>query len=122
MNTRLMTWGGITATVLACIGLGIYFGLAGLSEATDLAGIIGMFVAVAGLGVSVWGVIAARGAQPPGGQVVSGSRIGGGVTQIRTVAGNAQGQGGQSVTDSEVTGPVNQREDIGGDLDRDGSL
>ncbi len=146
MKSRVMIWGGITVTVLACIGLGIYFGFAGLSKATDLSGIIGMFVAVAGLGVSLWGVITAKSAEPVGGQTVTGSVVGGGVNQVSGVGHSVRiggapppatapparptatapgavtaGPGGQSVTDSEVTGPVNQIRDVGGDVDIDGS-
>jgi hypothetical protein len=150
MSTQLMTRGGIAVTVLACIGLGVYFGLAGLSKATDLAGIIGMFIAVAGLGVSVWGVIGARGGQSADGQSVTGSGVSGQVNQVGTVAGSVQiggtpslanapalprtsaaapgsaagsapGQARQSVTDSEVTGTVNQIGNVGDDLDISGS-
>jgi hypothetical protein len=138
-----MTWGGIIVTVLACTGLGIYLALAGLSRATDLASIISMFIAVAGLGVSVWGVIAARGSQPVGGQSVTGSQIGGHVTKVDTVGGSVRigmpppvgaptspfkaatpgpaageaAEGGQSVTDSEVAGTVSHIGSVGDDLD-----
>lgn len=106
MNTRLMIWGGVAVTVLACIGLGVYFGFAGLSKATDLAGIIGMFIAVAGLGVSVWGVIVARGGQSADGQFMTGSRVTGQVNQIGTIRGSARIGG----TASQADAPASRRE------------
>ena len=145
LKTRLMTWGGITIGVLACIGLAVYFSIAGLSKATDLAGIFGLFVAVASFGVSLWGVMIARHAPPAEGQSVAGSQVSGQLNQVDRVGGNvrisgmpspagaaasprpaatagpAPGPGGQSVTDSEVTGTVNQIRNVGGDLDIGGT-
>jgi hypothetical protein len=140
MTSRQIAWCGGAVAVLACAALGIYFGSVGLSKANALAGVIGLFVAVAGLGVSAWGILAARRAQVPGGQVVADSRVGS-INQVGSVGGNARisrgsarpevpassgpvvlptsaaDPGGQTVTGSEVTGTVSQIGNVGGDLD-----
>lgn len=87
MSKRQMAWCGVTAALLACAGLGIYFGFAGLSKANELAGVIGLFVALAGLGVAVWGVVATRPGQPAADQTVARSRAAQ-VNQVGQVSGS----------------------------------
>ncbi|MEW1839212.1 hypothetical protein AB0392_14760 [Nonomuraea angiospora] len=60
MHGRAPIWGGAGVAVVALAGLGTYFALVGLDKADKLASVIGVFVAVAGLGVAVYGLIAGR--------------------------------------------------------------
>lgn len=60
MRARVPVWGGAGVAVAALVGLGVYFATVGLDEADKLASVIGVFVAVAGLGVAVYGLIAER--------------------------------------------------------------
>lgn len=46
--------------VAALAGLGVYFTLVGLEKADKLSSVIGLFVAVAGLGVAVYGLVTDR--------------------------------------------------------------
>lgn len=46
--------------VTAVVGLGVYLTRVGLEDADKLASVLGLFVALAGLGVAVYGVIADR--------------------------------------------------------------
>jgi hypothetical protein len=146
MTSRMKTWCGAAAAAVALIGLAVYFALVGLSKANELASVISALVAVAGLGVSVWGIVGARNASAPGGQVVQDSRISGGVHRVGPVAGNARigvgprpsgsadaqspkaalmtappttafSPGSQSVTGSDVTGGVHEIDSVCGDLD-----
>jgi hypothetical protein len=53
-------WLSLVAGGLMAGALGVTFIVLGLEEADQLAGVVGVFVAVAGLGVSVYGVMPAR--------------------------------------------------------------
>jgi hypothetical protein len=140
---RIAAWAGSILGGLAVAGLGVFFVLTGLDRADKLASVIGVFVGLIGLTISVYGVVLARrGATASGRQTVAGSSIGGGVAQVRGVRGNVRiGPGstmgavprgarrspsapgtapaGQSVVDSAAAGPVRQVDDVGGDLDID---
>lgn len=56
MLGRVFLWGGAVATVAALVGLGVYFVHVGLDDADKLASVIGLFVAVAGLVASLYGL------------------------------------------------------------------
>ncbi|MGW5263596.1 hypothetical protein ACWEQG_21720 [Microbispora sp. NPDC004025] len=53
-------WGGAGVAVAALAALGVYLSRVGLDKADKLASVIGLFVALAGLGVAVYGLIAER--------------------------------------------------------------
>ncbi|WP_438361837.1 hypothetical protein [Micromonospora sicca] len=136
----------ITAGVLVA-GLGSFLAVQGLDKAGKWAGVFGVFVGLAGLGLSVSGAVGAR--RQSRGQSVTDSSVGVGVTQVRGVRGNvrigpsapapatpsapaapqppiagprADGVptwGGQSVTRSWTTGPVRQVDGVDGDVDVD---
>ncbi|MCO6011090.1 hypothetical protein NE236_39655 [Actinoallomurus purpureus] len=134
----------------AAAGLGGYFVAVGLDKADKLASAVSALIGLAGLVVSVYGVILARQATapaspappPPGGQSVTGSTIGGGVTQVRSVGSDLHlgapppglarppavppkpeaGKGvpgEQAVRDARVAGEVTQIDGVGGDADID---
>jgi high-affinity Fe2+/Pb2+ permease len=58
MRGRGLVWAGAAVAVAAPAGLGVYLARVGLQEADQVAGVLGSFVAVAGLGVAVWRLIA----------------------------------------------------------------
>ncbi|MFI6457859.1 hypothetical protein ACIBF6_40660 [Streptosporangium amethystogenes] len=60
MRGRVLVWAGAGIAVAALAGLGVYLSRVGLDEADKLASVIGLFVALAGLGVAVYGVVAGR--------------------------------------------------------------
>ncbi|MET8143559.1 hypothetical protein ABZU32_24935 [Sphaerisporangium sp. NPDC005288] len=60
MAQRALIWGGAAVAVAAAAGLGVYFARVGLDAADKLASVIGVFVALAGLGVAVYGMVADR--------------------------------------------------------------
>ncbi|MEV4456180.1 hypothetical protein [Microbispora sp. NPDC049633] len=53
-------WGGAGVAVAALAALGVYLSQVGLDKADKLASVIGLFVALAGLGVAVYALIAER--------------------------------------------------------------
>ena len=60
MRGRGLTWGGGAAAVLTAAGLAAYVAVVGLYRANELAGVAGVFVGLAGVGVAVFGVIRAH--------------------------------------------------------------
>jgi hypothetical protein len=71
----------------ALVALGLSFVAVGLYEASEIAGVIGAFVGLIGMGLSVYGIVLARRPQSAeragvAGQVVSDSNIGGDNIQI----------------------------------------
>ncbi|HEX3958178.1 MAG TPA: hypothetical protein VHZ03_16330 [Trebonia sp.] len=81
---------------MAAIGMGIYFAEVGLDKATDVATVVGLFVALAGLVVAVYGIRAGRADPAPGSaaepatgdavtNVITGSTINGTVIQGRHI-------------------------------------
>ncbi|MGA5442726.1 hypothetical protein ACPCKW_24850 [Streptomyces griseoincarnatus] len=59
-SQRIAIWALATSFGLACLGLGIYLAKIGLEKANQVSGIVGLFVALAGLAISVWGAINTR--------------------------------------------------------------
>ncbi|GAB3076682.1 hypothetical protein GCM10027186_36690 [Micromonospora schwarzwaldensis] len=127
-------------------GLAAFLAAQNLDRANKLAGVIALFFALAGVGLSAYELIGAR--RAAGGQSVTDSVVGAGVTQVRGVRGDvrigpaapatgtpsaptapppAAGSGtggvptgdGQSVTRSWTAGPVRQVDGAGGDVDID---
>jgi hypothetical protein len=163
MRERVLAWAGGGIAVAVAAGLGVYFAVAGLGKAGQLASVASMFIGLAGLVASVYGVVQAR-REGSGSslaaaedQSVAGSTVEGGITQVRGVTGSVRignapwlsaagaaaappvrsptsglalsvpkpvpeapgGGGGQSVTDSQVGGGVTQVDGAGGDVDID---
>ncbi|MEZ7126623.1 hypothetical protein ACBR40_14955 [Nonomuraea sp. AD125B] len=58
MRRRVLIGGGAVLAMAALVGLGIYFNRVGLDDADKLASVIGLFVAVAGLTMSGYGLVA----------------------------------------------------------------
>ncbi|MEN3537832.1 hypothetical protein AAH991_22150 [Microbispora sp. ZYX-F-249] len=59
-------WGGAGVAVAALAALGVYLSQVGLDKTDKLAGVIGLFAALAGLRVAVYGLVAERGQAAPG--------------------------------------------------------
>ena len=66
MRGRILAWAGGTVAAVAAIGMGIYFAEVGLNKATDVATVAGLFIALAGLVVAVYGMRAGKAAPVPG--------------------------------------------------------
>ncbi|NJP92138.1 hypothetical protein HCN51_22175 [Nonomuraea sp. FMUSA5-5] len=56
MRKRMLVWGGAVVAAVALAALIVYFVRVGLDNADKLASVIGLFVAVAGLAVAVYGL------------------------------------------------------------------
>lgn len=101
MKGRVLTWAGGVIVLAVAAGLGAYFAVAGLGQASQVSSVAAMFVGLAGLAVAACGIgLAHRDAQnlPAGAervQQVDRSTIVGGVTQVRGVRGSV-GLGGPS--------------------------
>ncbi|MFJ8747494.1 hypothetical protein ACIRL2_50230 [Embleya sp. NPDC127516] len=71
---------GVAALVVAglgVVGLGVFFAVAGLDDADKLASVIGVFVGLVGLGLSVYGIVLARRSPPlPGPAAPGGAAVG----------------------------------------------
>lgn len=154
MSGRVLAWVGSAVVVIAAAGLAAYLAVAGLSRANELAGVLSGFVALAGLGIAVYGVVQAHKdavtsdpRRQDGNQSVAETTARS-VTQVKGVTGNvrvgrhsspaapgsslspatrsaapttagANPSGGQTVTGSNVSGDVSQVDGIGGDVDID---
>ncbi|GAA4231714.1 hypothetical protein GCM10022254_29690 [Actinomadura meridiana] len=81
MTRRALTGVGAVVAVMALVGLGAYFAAVGLDDADKLASVLGVFVALAGLAVAVYGLVTSS----------SGS-TGGNTTNVR-MTGTAKGHG-----------------------------
>ncbi|MEV0379058.1 hypothetical protein [Nonomuraea sp. NPDC050643] len=62
MRKRVLVWSGAVAAVAAMVGLGVYFTRVGLEDADKVASVIGVFVALVGLAVAIYGL---RGGRSP---------------------------------------------------------
>lgn len=143
---RVLTWMGVVITLGGCLALGIYFAVLGLDAADKLASVIGAFAAIAGVLLTVIGMVTTRRSRSVGGgQAVSATGVSGDVTQVAGVSGGvrigrtdtppmsppvtenlstAQPAGaptsdGQAVTGSSVGGSVTQVQGVEGDVDID---
>lgn len=145
---RVRRWVVAFAAGMLVTGLGAFLAVQGLDRADKWASVFGLFVGLAGLGLAVAGVVDARqrGSRQIARQSVSGSTVGGGVTQVHGVNGSlrigstavptappssaspssspaksADGSDGiaQLLDRSWTAGPVRQIGDVGGDVDID---
>ncbi|MFI6226671.1 hypothetical protein ACIBCR_05035 [Micromonospora echinospora] len=147
---RTVVWAGLLAVGVALVGLGVFLGVTRLDDADKWGSVVAATVAVLGLPMTAYGLVLAR--RPSGGtdgQSVTGSVVGGGVTQVRGVRGHVRigsvassafnaanppaavaespssgrddpgGSGSQSVTGSWTAGGVRQVDDVGGDVEVD---
>jgi hypothetical protein len=95
MGSRFLIWSGVAVAVAATAGLAALFAVAGLGRADEVASVVGAFIGLAGLGVSVYGLVQARSDAGPGHadgddagrQAVSGSSVGGRTVQVSKAAG-----------------------------------
>jgi hypothetical protein len=60
MKERLLAWSGGLIITVALVGFLVFIAVAGLNQASELAGVVGALVAVAGLALTVAGLVAAR--------------------------------------------------------------
>ncbi|GAA0349124.1 hypothetical protein NE235_11540 [Actinoallomurus spadix] len=60
MTGRVRVWAGSVVGVLALVGLAVYLGTVGLDKADKWASVIGVFVALAAFGVSLYGLLSGR--------------------------------------------------------------
>ncbi|MFE3205843.1 hypothetical protein [Embleya sp. NPDC059237] len=143
MTAKSWAWVGGMVAGAALVGLAVYLAVVGLDEADKWASVLGLFVALAGLVVSMAGVRRER--SSPGGQSVEGSVTSAGIAQVSDTGGSVRitrrGPGvagpppgapgvppvggtppagdGQRVRDSAVGGPVDQVRNTGGDVEID---
>ncbi|MFE5325445.1 hypothetical protein ACFRCG_03350 [Embleya sp. NPDC056575] len=141
MTAKTWAWVGGVVAGAALVGLAVYLVVVGLDEADKWASVLGLFVALVGLVVSVVGVWRERTAS--GGQSVTDGVIAGGVAQVSDTGGNVRitrrGTGpvvppsatpgappsagdtapadGQRVHGGTVSGPVDQVQGTDGDVD-----
>jgi hypothetical protein len=93
---RALTWAGGLVMLAAAAGLGAYFAVAGLDQASKVSSVAVMFIGLAGLVAAAYGIVRAHGdaqntsAGAAGGQRVEGSTTAGGVTQVRGVKGDVR--------------------------------
>ncbi|MFD4232687.1 hypothetical protein [Streptomyces sp. NPDC058545] len=85
MTGKALAWSGGIVTAVAWGGCIWYFKRVGLEEATSLAGVAGLFVAVASLVVAIWGLVLQHRASG-GGQHVA-ANVAAGVYQVRGAIG-----------------------------------
>lgn len=57
-------WGTAAAVGLAMIGLGAYFVHVGLNRSNTISGVLGLFVSILGLAVSIFAAVQGRAALP----------------------------------------------------------
>ena len=94
MGSRFLIWSGVAVAVAATAGLAALFAVAGLGRADEVASVVGAFIGLAGIGVSVYGLVQARSDAGPGPadddadrQAVSGSTVSGRTVQVSKSAG-----------------------------------
>lgn len=139
MTGRAQAWLGGVVAGTAFAALAGYLIKVGLDNADKVASVIGLFVALAGLAVSVAGL--RRQAGTGGAQAVENSTIGEGITQIADTGGSvkitrrgthgaapaaptgaappttASSDGGQTVRGTSTAGPVDQIRNTSGDVE-----
>ena len=102
MTRRSCVWTGAALAVAAVAGLGVYFAMVELDKADKLASVVGALVAVAGLALTLYGLMAGPGGA--GRRVSQDAFASGG--RILQVGGN---QTGSTSSGSGVAGEVRQR-------------
>ncbi|MEU8363452.1 hypothetical protein AB0C27_46290 [Nonomuraea sp. NPDC048882] len=76
MRKRVLVWGGAVVAVAAVAALAVYLARVGLDDADKLASVIGLFVALAGLGISIRGLTGGRPTDDPAPPVPDGAAPG----------------------------------------------
>ncbi|MET9616019.1 hypothetical protein [Kitasatospora indigofera] len=102
MTARMQTWAGGVLGGAAVVGLVVYLGAVGLDQADKWASVLGLFVAIAGLALTLAGLRRGRAESPggsreetpasggPSGQSVDASRVGGGIAQVSGTRGSVR--------------------------------
>ncbi|MBA2949590.1 hypothetical protein [Streptomyces himalayensis] len=88
MTGKALAWSGGIVTAVTSGGLIWYFNRVGLEKATSLAGVAGLFVAIASLIVTIWGLVLQY--RPSGGGQHVAANVGGGVYQMRGATGSVK--------------------------------
>jgi hypothetical protein len=60
VSVRIVKWAGGAVTAAAVVVLGVYFATVGLDKADKLASVLGAFIGVAGLALTIYGNVADR--------------------------------------------------------------
>ncbi|WP_030453258.1 hypothetical protein [Herbidospora cretacea] len=103
MRGRWLVWIGAAIAVAALAGLGFYMARVGLEKADQLASVLGLVVAVTGLGIIVYGLVAAR---RDGRSSAGSGRSEGGVWQNADASGQAEMvQAGRDINESPAAQP-----------------
>jgi len=117
--SKVWRWLGGMVLGLALAGLGVALWRSGLEDADRWASVIGVFLNIAGLAITVASAIAARNAAKPGGDVknvIEGGRFNAAVTQARDIGQPAgtplPGDVSNSIRDGEFYGPVTMARDV----------
>ncbi|MGZ0204655.1 hypothetical protein ACNFR7_31285 [Streptomyces sp. RM1] len=148
MNARTLIAAGTTVTVLTASSLAFYFSRVGLDKADKTASVLGLFIALAGLAISIYGLLEARRSDttPPSTQKVSSSSVSGSNIQIGQAGGSVRikrsapqaaptphnpnlstsppainNNGGQEVQNSQISGSNFQLGSSTGDVEVDES-
>ncbi|MFE2912690.1 hypothetical protein ACFRKE_26350 [Kitasatospora indigofera] len=105
MTARMQAWAGGVVGGAAVVGLVVHLGAVGLDRADKWASVLGLFVAIAGLGLTLAGLRRGRaesagrareetpaGGGPSGqsGQSVDASGVGGGIAQVSGTRGSVR--------------------------------
>ncbi|MFQ6141518.1 hypothetical protein ACLMNJ_00385 [Streptomyces seoulensis] len=148
MNARTLIVAGTTVTVLTASSLAFYFSRVGLDKADKTASVLGLFIALAGLAISIYGLLETRrsGTTSPSTQKVSSSSVSGSNIQIGQAGGSVRikrstpqatptphnpnqstsppainNNGGQEVQNSQISGSNFQLGSSAGDVEVDES-
>jgi hypothetical protein len=113
MAGRVLAWVGGVVALAATVGLCVLFAVVGLDKANELAGVVSALLALAGLVVSVCGLVAASRAAGPAAVMPAPGNMPPAAPAITEPSGMRGG--GQSVT-GPVFGGVTQIKDVGGDV------
>lgn len=108
MTGRALAWLGCLVALGGVLTLCALFAIMGLDEASELAGVVTVFATLAGLGVSVYGLVLARRSTSP-------SRFLEPAPNTSGFRAAAEG-GGQSVIDSQNIGTLTQISSVNGDV------
>ncbi|MFJ9075625.1 hypothetical protein ACIRO3_10255 [Streptomyces sp. NPDC102278] len=107
MNARMLIITGVTATGFAAAGLLYYFNRVGLDQADKTASVLGVFLALAGLVLTAYGIFESRNpatAEPN--QSVSGSTISGTNIQIGRTGGSVRVHNSHQNTPPHPPAPI----------------
>jgi hypothetical protein len=106
MPGRVWKWGGAVLFVAVAIALGVYFGRVGLEEADRGASVVGAFVGLAGLALTVYGLMRDRRADAASPDTSA--------SDARSSQVSAEGQVRNVISGGNIHGPVVQGRDFEG--------